>query len=150
MITDLAERRKGRAAALVRCRRRARGDRRGHRRRSSMRGASRTRFPGRFCRAWPRPSASAQRIEVVSTEASYRIERTPERGWVMRDRGDYPVAAWAARATDASARSSCAIVRRMTSDPSKHERLGVDDPREGGRGVLVRVESGNTARCSWI
>jgi hypothetical protein len=33
----------------------------------------------------------------------------------------------------------------MTNDASKHERLGVTDPREGGRGVLVQIEDGRGA-----
>jgi len=85
----------------------------------------------------------AQRIIVTSTEASYRIERT-QRGWAMQDRGNFPVnAAALARLTEGL--QSLQYVRRMTSDPSKHERLGVGDPREGGRGVLVQVEDGSRA-----
>ncbi|GAM99568.1 hypothetical protein U91I_03222 [alpha proteobacterium U9-1i] len=85
----------------------------------------------------------AQRIIVTSTEASYRIERT-QRGWAMQDRGNYPVnAAALARLTEGL--QSLQYVRRMTGDPTKHERLGVGDPREGGRGVLVQVEDGARA-----
>lgn len=85
----------------------------------------------------------AQRILVTSTDASYRIERT-ERGWVMRDRGDYPVsAARLEQLTNGLAR--LAFTRRMTSDQGRHARLGVDDPRQGGRGVLVQIEDGQGA-----
>ncbi len=85
----------------------------------------------------------AQNIEVVSREATYRIAKIP-RGWVMRDRGDFPVQQ--DRVTQLRrALERLQFVRRMTSDPTKHERLGVDDPREGGRGVLVRVTRGDTA-----
>ncbi len=87
--------------------------------------------------------ASAQRIEVFSADANYRIERT-ERGWAMRDRGDYPVERGRIAQLSA-ALAQMRTVRRMTSDASKHERLGVTDPREGGRGVLLRVENSNTA-----
>lgn len=85
--------------------------------------------------------AGAQRILVNSPEASYRIERVDragERVWVMRDRGDFPVAQ--AR-VDALTRGLQGLqyTRRMTSDPAKHERLGVTDPRQDGRGVLVQV-----------
>lgn len=86
---------------------------------------------------------NAQRIDVVSTQASYRIERT-ERGWAMRDRGDYPVERGRI-AQLTTALEQMRYVRRMTSDASKHERLGVTDPREGGRGVLLRIENSNTA-----
>lgn len=87
--------------------------------------------------------AGAQRITVTSADASYRIERT-QRGWAMRDRGDYPVlGARLAQLTEGL--QQLHYVRRMTSDPSKFERLGVGDPREGGRGVLVQVEDSRGA-----
>lgn len=87
--------------------------------------------------------AEAQRITVISRDATYRIERT-QRGWAMRDRGDYPVlSSRLAQLTDGL--QSLRYVRRMTSDPSKHERLGVGDPREGGRGVLVQIEGASGA-----
>jgi Domain of unknown function (DUF4340) len=87
--------------------------------------------------------ASAHRISVVSAEASYRIENTT-RGWVMRDRGDYPVQA-GRLAQLSEGLEQLRNVRRMTNDPAKHERLGVTDPREGGRGVLLRIEKADTA-----
>jgi hypothetical protein len=88
-----------------------------------------------------------QRIIITSAEATYRIERA-QRGessvWVMRDRGDYPVLpARLAQLTEGL--EQLRFTRRMTSDPSKHERLGVTDPREGGRGVLVQVEDARGA-----
>lgn len=87
--------------------------------------------------------ADAQRIHVISSEASYQIERT-QRGWAMRDRGDYPVLATRlAQLTEGL--EGLTYVRRMTSDPAKHARLGVGDPRQGGRGVLVQVEDGQGA-----
>lgn len=85
----------------------------------------------------------AQRITVTSADASYRIERT-ERGWAMRDRGDFPVLARRlSQLTEGL--EQLRYTRRMTSDPSKHERLGVTDPRENGRGVLVQIEDGRGA-----
>jgi hypothetical protein len=87
--------------------------------------------------------AGAQRINIVSPDASYRIERT-QRGWAMRDRDDYPVLpSRLAQLTQGLAQLR--YTRRMTSDPSKHERLGVTDPREGGRGVLVQIEDSRGA-----
>src|SRR5690606_2284965 len=85
----------------------------------------------------------AQRIIVTSNEASYRIERT-QRGWAMRDRGDYPVlSSRLAQLTDGL--KTLRYTRRMTSDESKHERLGVTDPREGGDGILVQIEDSRGA-----
>lgn len=85
----------------------------------------------------------AQRITITSAEATYRIERT-QRGWAMRDRGDYPVLS-SSLAQLTEGLEGLRYTRRMTSDPSKHERLGVNDPREGGRGILVQVEDGRGA-----
>ncbi len=91
--------------------------------------------------------AQAQRINVTSADATYRIERIGEgeqRRWVMRDRGDFTIAAAPlGRLTDGL--EGMVLLRRMTSDPEKHARLGVDDPRQGGRGVLVQIEDGNRA-----
>lgn len=88
-----------------------------------------------------------QRIIVTSAEASYRIERVQrgeEQIWVMRDRDDFPVSR--ARLDQlTTGLQQLLSVRRMTSDPTKHERLGVTDPRQGGRGVLVQVEDGRGA-----
>jgi len=91
--------------------------------------------------------ASGQRIMITSAEASYRIERA-QRGeesvWVMRDRGDYPVLATRLQQLTEGL-SGLRYTRRMTNDSSKHARLGVDDPRQGGRGVLVQIEDGRGA-----
>lgn len=85
----------------------------------------------------------AQRITVISADATYRIERT-QQGWAMRDRDDYPVlSSRLAQLTEGL--EGLRYVRRMTSDASKHERLGVTDPRENGRGILLQIEDGRGA-----
>lgn len=85
----------------------------------------------------------AQRITVTSADATYRIERT-QQGWAMRDRDDYPVlSSRLAQLTEGL--EALHYVRRMTSDAARHERLGVTDPREGGRGVLLQIEDGRGA-----
>lgn len=86
--------------------------------------------------------SSGQRITIVSADATYRIERA-QRGdqavWVMRDRGDYPVlASRLAQLTQGLA--NLRYTRRMTSSSTRHARLGVGDPRQGGRGILVQIE----------
>jgi len=91
--------------------------------------------------------SSGQRIIITSADASYRIERAQRGGeqvWVMRDRDDYPVlASRLAQLTEGL--EGLRYTRRMTNDPAKHERLGVGDPREGRRGVLVQIEDGRGA-----
>ncbi|MBL8531409.1 MAG: DUF4340 domain-containing protein, partial [Hyphomonadaceae bacterium] len=91
--------------------------------------------------------ANGTRINITTSEASYRIERA-QRGdqqvWVLRDRGDYPVLASRLNQLTEGLRG-LRYTRRMTADPSKHNRLGVGDPRQGGRGVLVQIEDGRGA-----
>lgn len=91
--------------------------------------------------------ANAERIIVTSAEASYRLERVErgqERVWVMRDRGDFPVVGERVERL-LSGLQRLQRVRRMTSDATKHARLGVDDPRGEGRGVSIQVEDGRGA-----
>ncbi len=90
---------------------------------------------------------AGQRIVIVSDEASYRIERAQQGDdavWVMRDRGDYPVLASRLNQLTEGLQT-LRYTRRMTNDASKHERLGVGDPRQGGRGVLVQIEDSRGA-----
>jgi hypothetical protein len=90
---------------------------------------------------------NGQRIIITSADATYRIERA-QRGeesvWVMRDRDDYPVLASRLNQLTEGL-EGLRYTRRMTNDASKHERLGVGDPREGGRGVLVQIEDARGA-----
>lgn len=90
---------------------------------------------------------AGRRIIITSSDASYRIERA-QRGnesiWVMRDRGDYPVLG-GRLAQLTQGLEQLHFTRRMTSDPAKFDRLGVGDPRHGGRGVLVQIEDGRGA-----
>jgi hypothetical protein len=87
--------------------------------------------------------AEAQKITVVSPETRFRIAKT-ERGWAMTDRGDFPVRA-ARLAELTRGLTQLAYVRRMTSDPERHARLGVTDPTQGGNGVLVQIENARGA-----
>ncbi len=90
---------------------------------------------------------TGRRITITSSDASYRIERA-QRGnesiWVMRDRGDYPVLG-GRLAQLTRGLEQLHFTRRMTTDPAKFDRLGVGDPRHGGRGVLVQIEDGRGA-----
>ena len=86
--------------------------------------------------------SDARRISVVSDTVSYEIECVQRDGacvWLMRDHGDYPVSAGPIARLVEGLRT-LEYTRRMTSDPSKHARLGVEDPREDGRGVLIQIE----------
>jgi hypothetical protein len=91
-------------------------------------------------------AAAAERIVVLSKDARYEIQRT-EKAWVLKDRGNYPVRREVlAQFTDGL--KSLAYVRPMTTDPARHERLGLGDPAEGGSGVAVQVEDARGARLA--
>ncbi len=88
----------------------------------------------------------ATRITVATRDARYEIQRT-EKGWALKDRGNFPVRREVlAKFTDGL--RSLAYVRPMTRDPARHERLGLGDPAEGGAGVLVQVEDSQGARLA--
>jgi hypothetical protein len=113
----------------------------------TMRGASSNAVSGPVVPGLSETISGGTRIIITSADASYRIERA-ERGeqtlWVMRDRGDFPVqSARLAQLTEGL--QNLRFTRRMTNDPNKHARLGVEDPRQGGRGILVQVEDGRGA-----
>jgi hypothetical protein len=112
-----------------------------------MRSASSNTVSGAVVPGLSETIGGGTRIIISSAEASYRIERA-ERGeqtlWVMRDRGDFPVqSARLAQLTEGL--QNLRFTRRMTNDANKHARLGVDDPRQGGRGILVQIEDGRGA-----
>lgn len=91
--------------------------------------------------------SDAERIVIVSREASYRIERIQRgeaRVWVMRDRGDFPVMAARLRQLT-NGLEELRYTRRMTGSVSRHDRLGVTDPRQGGKGILVQIEDSRGA-----
>ena len=89
---------------------------------------------------------AASRIVVTSKSARYEIQRT-EKGWVLKDRGNFPVRREVlAQFTDGL--RSLAYERQMTRDPERLERLGLGDPTKGGSGVLVQVEDGQGARLA--
>jgi hypothetical protein len=142
MSTDLAERRRGRvttlfmaAAALVVVAAVTLG--------IEYRSANSDAVGGFVVPGLSETIEGAQRITVTSADVTYRIERTA-RGWVMRDRDDYPVLESRLEQL-AAGLEQLRYVRRMTGDASKHERLGVTDPREGGRGILLTIEDGRGA-----
>lgn len=86
----------------------------------------------------------ATRIVIVSKDARYEIQRT-EKGWALKDRGNYPVRR-ERLAEFTRGLESLAYMRPMTRDPERHERLGLGDPTKGGSGVLVQVEDARGAR----
>jgi hypothetical protein len=86
----------------------------------------------------------ATKITIVSKDSRYEIQRT-EKGWALKDRGNYPVRR-ERLAQFTRGLESLAYLRPMTRDPERHERLGLGDPAKGGSGVLVQVEDARGAR----
>lgn len=89
-------------------------------------------------------AGEATRITIVSKDSRYEIQRT-EKGWALKDRGNYPVRR-ERLAQFTRGLESLAYLRPMTRDPERHERLGLGDPAKGGSGVLVQVEDARGAR----
>jgi hypothetical protein len=85
----------------------------------------------------------AEAITIATKDSTYRIART-QRGWALRDRGDYPVAR-ERLSQFAEGLASLTYVRPMTRDPAKFDRLGLGDPAKGGEGVLVQVQNAQGA-----
>lgn len=91
----------------------------------------------------------SERIDAVSTvrittsQGVMTMART-DAGWVMRERGDFPVRADRLGQL-ADGLREMAFQRRMTSDPDKFARIGLDDPTQGGRGALLQLEDADGA-----
>jgi hypothetical protein len=88
-------------------------------------------------------AASASTITITTKQTTYHIART-ERGWALRDRGDFPVPR-DRLAEFTSGLESLSYLRPMTRDPGKLDRLGLGDPAKGGEGVLVQVQNAQGA-----
>jgi hypothetical protein len=84
-------------------------------------------------------AAAANAITIQTKDAAYHIVRS-ERGWTLRDRGDYPVQR-EKLGQFTSGLATLAYLRPMTRDPNKLDRLGLGDPAKGGEGVLVQVQN---------
>lgn len=84
-------------------------------------------------------------VEVVSNEASFRVERD-DRAWGLSTKGGYPV--------DLGQVSQLILglaeletIEAKTSDPTRYERLGVQDPGDAGsisKLVTLRDAGGDT------
>lgn len=86
---------------------------------------------------------SVRTVRVVSSDDAMTMARTEE-GWVMRERGDFPVSGDRLGEL-VRGLQEMRFERRMTADPAKLDRIGLGDPAEGGRGVLVQLEDENGA-----
>lgn len=86
---------------------------------------------------WAAEAARADRIEIMSANDQFVLERTPE-GWVMPSRGGYPVRPERIAELDEALRS-LSFARALTRDAGRFERLGLGDPEDGGAGVRLTV-----------
>jgi len=87
--------------------------------------------------------ANATLIVIQTRDATYRIART-DRGWALRDKGNYPVRRERLNQF-AQGIAGLQYVRPMTRDFAKLDRLGLGDPAKGGEGVLVQVQNAQGA-----
>jgi len=86
---------------------------------------------------WAAEAPRADRIEIMSADGQFVLQRTPD-GWVMPSRGGYAVRPERIAELDEALRG-LTFARALTRDPDRFARLGVDDPIEGGAGVRLTV-----------
>lgn len=80
-------------------------------------------------------------IMVTTNEEAYHLVKNDD-GWVMPEKGNYPVnPARIRELTDALAFMTYA--RPMTHDEKKFDRIGLGDPTTGGTGALLEVGDGS-------
>jgi hypothetical protein len=98
---------------------------------------------------WQQNAAQARVIEIEGPDGSLRLERGPasQSGWVMADRGGYPVPPERVAELDA-ALSQLSYSAAMTQDPDKFSRLGLVGAAEGGQGVRLTVRSADDTRLA--
>jgi hypothetical protein len=89
--------------------------------------------------AFGKLAGSASAITIATKDAAYHIVRS-DRGWTLRDRGDYPVQR-ERLAQFTSGLATLSYLRPMTRDPNKLDRLALGDPAKGGDGVLIQVQN---------
>lgn len=85
------------------------------------------------------PAAKPRKIKVVAARGGYTLARTLRDGWVLEERGGYPVSDGAVAGLLAKA-AELRLERALTRDPAKLDRLRLGDPERGGRGVLLQVQ----------
>lgn len=80
-------------------------------------------------------------IMVTTNEEAYHLVKNDD-GWVMPEKGNYPVnPARIRELTDAL--STITYARPMTHDEKKFDRIGLGDPTTGGTGALIEVGDGS-------
>lgn len=80
-------------------------------------------------------------IMVTTNEEAYHLVKNDD-GWVMPEKGNYPVSPARIRElTDAL--SFITYARPMTHDEKKFDRIGLGDPTTGGTGALLEVGDGS-------
>lgn len=87
--------------------------------------------------SWAAEAPRADRIEILSADDQFILQRTPE-GWVMPSRGSYAVRPERIAELDEALRG-LTFARALTREPDRFARLGVDDPAQGGAGVRLTV-----------
>jgi Domain of unknown function (DUF4340) len=83
-------------------------------------------------------------VSVTTGEETYHLVKTSG-GWVMTEKGGYPVNP--ARIADLlQALSSITYARPMTRDEKKFDRIGLGDPARGGTGAVVEAGDATGAK----
>jgi hypothetical protein len=86
-------------------------------------------------------AADVNLVMVTTSSESYHLVRNPS-GWVLPEKGGYPVRADRIAAL-VSALGAMRYDRAMTRDDKKFDRIGLGDPAQGGTGALLEVGDGH-------
>jgi len=86
-------------------------------------------------------AAQASLIMVTTAQESFHVIKDGEL-WRLSEKANHPVRAEIMRAL-ITGLADLRVIGTMTSDPAKHERLGVADPYTGGNGVQLEVSNGS-------
>ena len=80
----------------------------------------------------------AEGILIQTKDGSVRVRRT-DAGWVLPDKDNYPALMGEVRRTMIDL-SELEIIEPKTADPARHEAIGLEDPLQGGNGILVTLQ----------
>lgn len=88
------------------------------------------------------------RIRITTSDGSYNLVKRPY-GWALSESGGYRVRADRIGLL-IEGLETLSWGERRTADPDRLSYLGLDDPREGGNGVLLEVFAGDGARTAEV
>jgi len=81
------------------------------------------------------------KIEIETKDETFRVERRDDI-WTLPSRDNFPADLSVVRRTLIDL-ADLELIEKKTAQAARHQSIGLDDPAEGGEGVLVRVYGGD-------